>query len=244
MLFSALEAASYNINRKRSNLKLFEFGKTYHSYVSGRTEIKHLALTLTGNKQAESWNSTPGNGNFFYLKGVIQAILERLGVSESKTGAAKNDLFSEGLAISSKKAKLVEFGVVKKTVLKNFDIQQEVLFADFNWEAVVEEAVSQRKKFSPIPKYPAVRRDFALLLDEKITYAEIEEIALQTGKKMLKDVNLFDVYQGSNLPEGKKSYAVSFLFQDENKTLTDKQVDKMMSKLQQRFESELKAELR
>lgn len=244
MLFSALEAASYNINRKRSNLKLFEFGKTYHSYVSGRTEIKHLALTLTGNKQAESWNSTPGNGNFFYLKGVIQAILERLGVSESKTGAAKNDLFSEGLAISSKKAKLVEFGVVKKTVLKHFDIQQEVLFADFNWEAVVEEAVSQRKKFSPIPKYPAVRRDFALLLDEKITYAEIEEIALQTGKKMLKDVNLFDVYQGSNLPEGKKSYAVSFLFQDENKTLTDKQVDKMMSKLQQRFESELKAELR
>ncbi len=244
MLFSALEAASYNINRKRNRLKLFEFGKTYHNYVSGRTESKHLALTVTGNRQAENWNTTPGNGNFFYLKGIIMAILDRLGVSSSKTSATKSDLFSEGLAMSSKKAKLVEFGVVKKSILKHFDIQQEVLFADFNWESIVEEATAQRKKFNPIPKYPAVRRDFALLLDQSVSYEEIENIALQTGKKMLKEVNLFDVYQGSNLPEGKKSYAVSFLFQDENKTLTDKQVDKMMGKLQQRFESDLKAELR
>ena len=244
MLFSALEAASYNINRKRNRLKLFEFGKTYHNYVSGRTESKHLALTVTGNRQAENWNTTPGNGNFFYLKGIIMAILDRLGVSSSKTSATKSDLFSEGLAMSSKKAKLMEFGVVKKSILKHFDIQQEVLFADFNWESIVEEATAQRKKFNPIPKYPAVRRDFALLLDQSVSYEEIENIALQTGKKMLKEVNLFDVYQGSNLPEGKKSYAVSFLFQDENKTLTDKQVDKMMGKLQQRFESDLKAELR
>ena len=244
MLFSALEAASYNINRKRNRLKLFEFGKTYHNYVSGRTESKHLALTVTGNRQAENWNISPGNGNFFYLKGIILAILDRLGVNSSKTSATKSDLFSEGLAMSSRKAKLVEFGVVKKSILKHFDIQQEVLFADFNWEAIIEEATTQKKKFNPIPKYPAVRRDFALLLDESVSYEKIENIALQTGKKMLKEVNLFDVYQGSNLPEGKKSYAVSFLFQDENKTLTDKQVDKMMGKLQQRFESDLKAELR
>ncbi|HEY9186167.1 MAG TPA: phenylalanine--tRNA ligase subunit beta [Salegentibacter sp.] len=244
MLFSALEAASYNINRKRNRLKLFEFGKTYHNYVSGRTESKHLALTVTGNRQAENWNISPGNGNFFYLKGIILAILDRLGVNSSKTSATKSDLFSEGLAMSSRKAKLVEFGVVKKSILKHFDIQQEVLFADFNWEAIIEEATTQKKKFNPIPKYPAVRRDFALLLDESVSYEEIENIALQTGKKMLKEVNLFDVYQGSNLPEGKKSYAVSFLFQDENKTLTDKQVDKMMGKLQQRFENDLKAELR
>ncbi|WP_081211417.1 phenylalanine--tRNA ligase subunit beta [Salegentibacter sediminis] len=244
MLFSALEAASYNINRKRNSLKLFEFGKTYHSFVSGRNETKHLSLTVTGKRQAENWNITPINGNFFYLKGIIIAILDRLGVKSSKTSATKSDLFSEGLTMSSKKAKLVEFGVVKKSILKHFDIQQEVLFADFNWEAIVEEATAQRKKFDPIPKYPAVRRDFALLLDESVSYEEIENIALQTGKKMLKEVNLFDVYQGSNLPEGKKSYAVSFLFQDEHKTLTDKQVDKMMSKLQQRFESDLKAELR
>ncbi|MGY5850302.1 phenylalanine--tRNA ligase subunit beta [Salegentibacter sp. F14] len=245
MLFSALEAASYNINRKQNRLKLFEFGKTYHSFVSGRSETKHLALTLTGNRNAAHWNITnPGNGNFFYLKGIIVAILERLGINSSKTSPSKSDLFSEGLSISSKKAKLVEFGVVKKSILKHFDIGQEVLFADFNWDALVEEASGDKKKFSPIPKYPAVKRDFALLLDESVSYQEVESIALQTGKKMLKQVNLFDVYQGSNLPEGKKSYAVSFLFQDENKTLTDKQVDKMMSKLQQRFESELKAELR
>lgn len=244
MLFSGLEAVSYNINRKRQNIKLFEFGKTYHSYVSGRTENKHLSLLISGNRNPESWKAKPEKGNFFYLKGVVSAVLERLGITEVKSAATKNDIFSEGLSLSGKKAKYVEFGVLRKSVLKYFDIQQEVLFADFNWDAIVEASATQQKKFTPIPKYPAVRRDFALLLDEGNTYEEIEKIAVQTGKQLLKEVNLFDVYQGSNLPAGKKSYAVSFIFQDENKTLTDKQVDKMMTKLQHRFETELNAELR
>ena len=134
--------------------------------------------------------------------------------------------------------------MVKKSILKKFDIEQEVIFADFNWDEVIEMAKHQKISFSPIPKYPRVRRDFALLLDQSVTYEEIEQIARQSEKKMLTEVNLFDVYEGKNLPEGKKSYAVSFTFQDEHKTLTDKQVDKMMNKLQQRFEKELKAELR
>ncbi|MDX1542672.1 MAG: phenylalanine--tRNA ligase subunit beta [Christiangramia sp.] len=244
MLFSGLETLSYNINRKRNNVRIFEFGKTYHSYVSGRQENKHLSLFITGERMEESWNSIPGNGNFFYLKGVINSIFEKLGIHNLKAKASKSDIFSEGLQFSTKKAKLVEFGVVKKTILKKLDIEQEVIFADFNWQEVLEMAKKQKTSFSPIPKYPNMRRDFALLLDNSVSYEEIEHIAHQTERKLLKEVNLFDVYEGANLPEGKKSYAVSFVFQDENKTLTDKQVDKMMNKLQDRFEKELKAELR
>lgn len=244
MLFSGLEAISYNINRKRNNIKIFEFGKTYHSYVSGREENKHLSLFISGERTAESWNASVGNGNFFFLKGVINAIFEKLGIKNLKSKTVKSDLFSEGLQLSSKKAKLVDFGIVKKSILKKFDIDQEVIFADFNWDEVIEMAKLQTTSFSPIPKYPRVRRDFALLLDQSVTYDEIEQIARQTEKKMLTEVNLFDVYEGKNLPEGKKSYAVSFVFQDEHKTLTDKQVDKMMSKLQHRFEKDLHAELR
>ncbi|TBW28404.1 phenylalanine--tRNA ligase subunit beta [Gramella sp. KN1008] len=244
MLFSGLETLSYNINRKRNNVKVFEFGKTYHSYVSGREENKHLSLFLTGQRMAESWNSVPGNGNFFYLKGVINSIFQKLGINNLKAKAAKSDIFSEGIQLNTKKARLVEFGVVRKSILKKFDIDQEVIFADFNWQEVLEMTKTQKMSFSPIPKYPSMRRDFALLLDNSVSYDEIEQIAHQTEKKLLREVNLFDVYEGKNLPEGKKSYAISFVFQDENKTLTDKQVDKMMSKLQHRFEKELKAELR
>lgn len=244
LLFSGLEAVSYNLNRKRKDLKLFEFGKTYHDFSGKRIENKHLSVFISGDKNPEAWNTTSQTGNFFYLKGVVESIFARLGIEKLKSKSLSSDLFSEGLELHSKKKKLVEFGVVKSKVLKHFDINQEVLFADFNWDAVLEVSATQQTKFTAIPKYPEVRRDFALLLDEAVAYHQIEEIALQTGKQLLKEVSLFDVYQGKNLPEGKKSYAVSFKFQDEHKTLTDKQVDKMMDKLQQRYEKELGASLR
>ena len=244
LLFSGLEAVSYNLNRKQADLKLFEFGKTYHNYDSGRIENKHLSLFVTGNKFAENWNSENSRGSFFYIKGIIERIFERLGISNLKSGDVKADIFSEGISISVGKTRLVEFGVIKKSVTKHFGIQQEVLFADFNWDMVQETAKSQKTVFKAIPKFPAVRRDFALLVDNKINYKQIEDIAIQTEKRLLHSVNLFDVYQGDKLPEGKKSYAVSFKFQDEYNTLTDKQVDKIMQKLQLRFEKELQAELR
>jgi len=244
LLFSGLEAVSYNINRKQTDLKLFEFGKTYHNYESGRIENKHLSLFVTGNKFAENWNSDSRRGSFFYIKGIIERIFERLGISSLKTGEVRADVFSEGVSFSAGKTKLVEFGVVIKSLTKHFGIQQEVLFADFNWDLIQETAKSQKTVFKSIPKFPAVRRDFALLVDNKIDYKQIEEIANQTEKRLLQSVNLFDVYQGEKLPEGKKSYAISFKFQDEHNTLTDKQVDKIMQKLQQRFEKDLQAELR
>ncbi len=245
MLFSGLEAIAYNINRKQSDLKLFEFGKTYHAYAEDkREEHKHLTLLVSGNRDSERWNTENKPSDFFYLKGIVQGIFDRLGISRLKTSPVKNDMFSEGLSLSLGKMKLVEFGIVKKQILKTFGVSQDVLFADFNWDKIIEVASRNSIKFKDIPKYPKVRRDFALLLDEDVTFQSIYTIAKQSEKQLLKEVNLFDVYQGKNLPEGKKSYAVSFTLQDEHKTLTDKQIDKIMNKLQASFEKQLGAELR
>ena len=244
LLFSGLEAVAYNINRKRHNLKLYEFGKTYHDHNENRHEHKHLSILVTGDKTAERWNTPSQKSDFFFLKGTITAILERLGITRFKESIIENDLFSEGLQLSFGKTKLADFGLVKKTVLKHFGISQDVLHADFNWDAILDIAKNNNIKFEDLPKYPAVKRDFALLLDETVSFESIFTIAKQTEKQLLKHVNLFDVYQGKNLPKGKKSYAVSFTLQDERKTLTDKQIDKIMSKLQSNFEEQLGAELR
>lgn len=244
LLFSGLETVSYNLNRKRSDLKLFEFGKTYHDYKGKKEENKHLTLIISGNREAEFWNRKSEKGDFFYLKGIATTVLERLGITGIKSGPVKNDVFSEGLTFSSEKSKLVEFGIVKRKILKNFGINQEALFADFNWDKVLETAKNQQRSFTGISKFQAVRRDFALLLDSSVKFEEVYTLSFQTERKLLKEVNLFDVYQVNNLPEGKKSYAVSFILHDENKTLTDKQIDKIMKKLQQNFETKLGAELR
>ena len=244
LLFSGLEAVCYNINRRRCDLKLFEFGKTYHQYPDKREEDKHLSLFVTGNISEERWNTSATPSNFFYLKGTLETILQRLGLNRLKSSPIKSDVFSEGMSFSLGKKNIVDFGLVKKSVLKHFGISQNVLFADFNWDNVLEMAKHNSIKFKPIPKYPEVRRDFALLVDNTVSFDDIYTIAKQTEKQLLKNVNLFDVYEGENLPESKKSYAVSFILQDEHKTLTDKQIDKIMSKLQSNFESKLGAELR
>ena len=243
LLFSGLEAISYNINRRNSDLKFFEFGKTYHKFESGYEEHKHLTLFVTGNRNQESWTNTQKPSDFFLFKGYVNAVLSRLGIQKTQNIPVTTDVFSEGIAIGFGNEILVEFGVVKKSILKHFDIKQEVLFADFNW-ALVLKLLSNKIKFTEIPKYPEVRRDLSLLLDENISFDSIYSIARQTEKSLLKNIDLFDVYQGKNLPEGKKSYAVSFTIQDNTKTLNDVQIDKIMSKLQKNFETELGASLR
>ena len=244
MLFSGLEAVSHNKNRQQSDLTFYEFGKTYHKYESGYTENKHLTLFATGNRTIESWMGTHQKTGFFYFKGIVEGILGRLGATKLKASPIKTDVLSEGVSLSLGKLKLVSFGIVKRNILKAFDIDQEVLYADFNWDNVLEVAKFNKIKFTAIPKFPEVRRDFALLIDEQTRFEEIYNIARQTEKKLLTNVNLFDVYQGDKLPKGKKSYAVSFTLQDPDKTLNDKQIDKIMSKLQNAFEKQLNAELR
>ena len=243
LLFSGLEAISYNINRKSTDLKLFEFGKTYHNYPSGYDEKKHLTLFLTGNRNQETWTSAQKPTDFFLFKGYVNAILERLGIQKTQNQPLSTDVFAEGIAISLGKETVVELGVVKKSILKHFGIKQEVFFADFNWAAILK-LVSNKIKYTEIPKYPEVRRDLALLIDQAVTYESIYTIARQTEKSLLKNIDLFDVYEGQNLPEGKKSYALSFSIQDSSKTLTDEQIDKIMNKLQKNFETELGAVLR
>lgn len=243
LLFSGLEAISYNINRKNSDLKLFEFGKSYHKYLSGFEEHKHLTVFLTGNRNQESWTNPLKQSDFFIFKGYVEAILSRFGIQKTQNTPATSDVFSEGIAIVNGHNTLVEFGVVKKSILKHFGIKQEVFYADFNWDTILK-SISSKIKFTEIPKYPEVRRDLALLIDQNVTYDNIYAIARQTEKSLLKDINLFDVYEGKNLPEGKKSYALSFTIQDSSKTLTDAQIDKIMSKLQKNFETELGASLR
>ncbi|MGB1308825.1 MAG: phenylalanine--tRNA ligase subunit beta [Oceanihabitans sp.] len=244
LLFSGLEALSHNINRKQNNVKLFEFGKTYHNYSQNREEHKHLSLLVTGNRTEDTWSNSNKTSDFFYIKGIVLSVLERLGIARFKESTTTNTVFSEGLTLSLGKNNLVSFGNIKKPILQHFNIKQEVLFADFNWDAILEVVKHLKIKFQAIAKYPKVKRDFALLLDNSVTFDAIHTIAKQTERKLLQEVNLFDVYQGKNLPKGKKSYAVSFTFQDENKTLTDKQIDKIMNKLQANFEKQLGAELR
>lgn len=243
MLFSGLEAIAYNSNRRRPDLKLFEFGKTYHRY-ENYTENKHLSLFITGDRFNESWNTISKKSDFFYLKGVLQTIFDRLGLSKLKPAPFKTDVFQEGLILSSGKIRLAEFGIVKKSILKAFDIKQEVVYADIDWKNVHQLVQNHKVSFKELAKYPEVRRDLALLLDESVTFEQLHHTAMQSEKSLLKDMSLFDVYQGKNLPEGKKSYALSFVLQDEEQTLTDKQIEKVMSKLQQNFEKQLGAELR
>ena len=244
LLFSGLESISYNLNRKNNSLKLYEFGKTYHKYEKGYQEDKHLTIFVSGARTKDSWTSLTQKSEFFYLKGIVMSILERIGVTNIKTSPVKSDVFSEGIVLSLGKNKLVEFGVIKKKILKEFGIKQEVLFADFDWTSILSISGKKKIKVSMLPKFPSVKRDLALLLDQKITFKEIYDLAFQSERNLLKDVGLFDVYQGDKLPEGKKSYAVSFVLQDNNKTLEDRQIDKIMQKLQQSFEKNLGAVLR
>ena len=243
LLFSGLEAVSYNINRRNGDLKLFEFGKTYHKLPSGYDEPKHLTLFVTGNRNSESWTTTEKPSDFFLFKGFVDSVLNRLGICKTQNKPVESDVFAEGIAVACGNDILLEFGTIKKSILKHFDIKQEVLFADFNWNLILK-LISNKIKFTDIPKYPEVRRDLALLVDNSVTFDTIYHIARQTEKSLLKDINLFDVYQGKNLPEGKKSYAVSFTLQDNTKTLTDEQIDKIMNKLQKNLESEVGASLR
>ena len=243
LLFSGLEAVSFNINRRNTDLKLFEFGKTYHKLPSGFDEPKHLSMFTTGNRLEESWTNAQKPSDFFLFKGYVHSILSRLGINNFHTQPISSDVFAEGIAFANGNDVLVEFGTVKKSILKHFDIKQEVFYADFDWNVVLK-SISNKIKFVEIPKYPEVRRDLALLLDESVAFETIYSIARQTEKSLLKEITLFDVYVGKNLPEGKKSYAVSFTIQDESKTLTDNQIEKIMDKLQSNFQKQLGAQLR
>lgn len=244
MLFSGLETLVYNQNRRKQNLKFFEYGKTYTKQGETYKEQTHLSILVGGNQIENNWKVSAEPSDFFYLKGVLSALLNRLGVTNTKEKTLRNHLFSEGLEIYVGKTKLLEFGAVNKSILKMFDIKNSVFYADLNWDTIKNELTTNSIVYKEIPKFPEVNRDLALLLDENISFKEVHDLAFQTERNFLKNVKLFDVYVGDNLEKGKKSYAVSYTLQDSSKTLTDKQIDKIMSKLQHTYQTKLQAELR
>lgn len=244
MLYGGLEAIAFNLNRKQENLKFFEFGNTYHQYKEREfTERKHLTLLTVGNVSHDQWNSINITADFFYLKGAVTSLLERLGIVNLKEKNSSSNLLSEGIQFSSG-SKLADLGVVSPAILKEFNISVPIFYADIYWDEVLSIVDSKYKPVQTISKFPEVQRDLALLVDDEVTFKELKNIALQTERKILKDVSLFDVFVGDKLPKGKKSYALGFRLQDPDKTLTDKQIDKTMKKLQLQLEKEAGAQLR
>ena len=244
MLFSGLESIKYNLNRQQNRLKLFEFGKTYHQTNGERKEINNLALFITGNIDSLNWKSSKAKTDFFFTKGIVNSILNKLGITKYKEKISKNNIFEYGQNLLIKEKSLVEYGLINSGIIKYFSIDQNIFYINFNWNLITDLIKDKNIKYKQIPKFPEVKRDFALLVDNNISFESISKIAKKTDQKFLKNIVLFDVYNGENLPKGKKSYAVSFTLQDETKTLTEKEIDKIMSRLENSFKDELGAELR
>jgi len=244
MLFSSLENVAYNQNRQQNNVRFFEFGKTYHKYSKTYTETKHLAMAVSGKQFESHWQLTEQTFDFFYLKGTVMGLLGKIGMQNIQTKPVKSEIFSEGIGLYYQNKMVAELGLVKKNIAKEFGIKQEVFFADIDIQILFDFVQNYTMKVLELPKYPSVKRDLALLIDQKITFGDMYQTAFQTEKNLLKEVDLFDVYEGKNLPEGKKSYALSFVLRNEEKTLNDKQIEVTMSKLLTRFEQEFGAVLR
>jgi len=255
LLYGGLECIAYNRNRKKSDLRFYEFGNCYFYDADKRKEEKilaeyaeetHIGLWLCGNRTHKNWAAAEEESSVFELKAHVENILKRLGIAGNQVrfDMLQNDLFTTGMSIRTHKRFIGSFGIVSPSICKAFDIETAVFFAEMNWDLLMKESEKLSVRFSEISRFPPVSRDLALLVDKSVTFARIQEIAVSSEKKLLKQITLFDVYEGKNLPEGKKSYAVNFLLQDEEKTLNDKQIDGVMWKIQQNLEKELDAQLR
>ena len=256
LLFGGLESICRNINHKMPNLRFFEFGNCYHyspekkndeDPIKAYTEEMHLGIWTTGKRVEGSWAHADEKTSFYELKAYVLNIFTRLGVNPGivVTETSDNNIFGKALALKARSGKvLCEMGTVCHKLLKKMDIDQDVFFADINWDNVMRAIKKNEVLYHDISKFPSVSRDLALLIDKSVEFEQIEQIAHQTEKKLLKSVELFDVYEGKNLPEGKKSYAVNFILQDETKTLNDKQIEAIMTKLINNLKQKLGAELR
>ena len=245
LLFGGLESLAYNINRKVSDVMLYEFGKTYNRYGDDFVEEQRLAMWTTGKKEDENWNAGKSNVDVFQMRGFVEKLLFKLGLNKGVAlSQIQSDVFSEAVVYKLRKKKVLEIGLLRKSILKRFGIKQDVCYADLNWDLILDLLKDQRTNYKEVSKYPSVRRDLALLLDKKVAFSELQTVALRTDKNLLKEVNLFDVYEGDKLAEGKKSYALSFVFRDDTKTLTDKVVDKAILKIFKSLEHQLQVELR
>jgi phenylalanyl-tRNA synthetase beta chain len=254
LIFGGLEAISRNINFRNEDLRLYEFGNVYlfdgtkisDNPIKNYVEEEHLGLWITGNKEFSNWIVKEERTSFFTLKAYGENILMRLGIEADKCQieTISNDILSEGIEYRFNKNPILQLGYISKKLSKAQDIDAEVFYGDIHWTVLLKSIRNLKVTYSPLPKYPEVRRDLALLLDKEVKFSTIRELAFKTEKQILQSINLFDVYQGNKLPEGKKSYAISFILRDEEKTLNDKQIEKIMNKLISVYEREVSAKIR
>ena len=254
LLYGGLETIAYNANRKNPDLRLYEFGNCYfyngsslkENPIRNYREEEHLALFVSGDKEASNWAVPAAKSSFFLLKSYVENVLKRLGfdVPGLKNEGFSNAVISEGIQYFINGKKIVEFGIVSGKALKAFGIENQVYFADFSMDVLFVELKNNKVVFAELPKYPEVRRDLALLLDKQVQFNQLRDLAFRSERKLLQSVDLFDVYEGKGVPEGKKSYAVSYILRDDEKTLNDKQIEKIMQKLVSTYERELGAQLR
>ncbi|NLU29561.1 MAG: phenylalanine--tRNA ligase subunit beta [Bacteroidales bacterium] len=255
LLYGGLESIAYNRNRKHYDLHFYEFGNCYFfdtdrkqegNILSGYSEETHLGLWICGDSNPKNWAALQTETSVFQLKAHIENILNRLGFTQNQVTfeSTQSGIYASGMNIRTFNRQIGSFGIISGNILKKFDIDTDVFFAEMSWDALLKETSASEVHFSEISRFPSVSRDLALLVDKSVTFAAIEQTAKKAERKLLQELSLFDVYEGKNLPEGKKSYAVNFVLQDKEKTLNDKQIDAVMQKIQQNLEKELGALLR
>jgi phenylalanyl-tRNA synthetase beta chain len=248
LLHGLLQALSYNLNRKNNQLKLYEFGRAYHKINGNYTEEAYFDLIISGNQQKKQWKLNEIKSDFYIIKGMVESLFERFGLldmaQKCEVKESENTNLSFGLKYSFQNKFLFEIGKIIAKKTKEFDIEQEVYYATIHWKTFLQGVKNKKTKYTPIPKFPSVKRDLSLLLDKSISFEKIKNIALNTDKKLIKDVQIFDYFEGEKIGADKKSYAISLLLLDENKTLTDKEIDKVMGKVQSSLEHQLQAQLR
>lgn len=244
MLYSGLEVIAHNQNRKNGDLRLYEIGKTYHRNGDSFTQQQHLVLFLTGQDITDNWLSKGRKYDFYHLQSYVSNILTRFGMHQYEHTVVESSPFTFASRLTSEGQVLATYGQVDRSILKNFDIRQDVFFADIDWDLLMQHSQRVHVQFRHLPKFPAVRRDLALLVGADLSFGQIEQIARAEGRKLLREISLFDVYRGDKIETGKKSYAVSFTFIDPEKTLTDADIDKTMTRLMKKLESELGAVIR
>jgi len=255
LLFGMMEAVQLNINHRNADLKLYEFGNCYFYDESRRddasplapySEAMRLALTVTGASSPMSWNSKPAEASFYTLKGMVEKLLRRFGLDiySLRAESLDTDVMADAVALSLNGSELVRMGVVSGDVCASFGIKQEVYFAEIDFDRLLKSTRKHKVAAQELSKYPEVKRDLALLIDKGVTFSFLRDIAFATERRLLKSVSLFDVYEGDRLPSGKKSYALSFVLEDKNRTLDDKTIERVMAALQSAFEKQAGAQIR
>ncbi len=245
MIFSGLNVIKYNINRKRSNLKLFEVGKEYHKKDDKKyLESEKLAIFICGNRNNINWNSNEKKSDYFYLKGVVMSLIQKIGFKNVKSKPINKNNIREGETISFNKSEIASFGLIEKNLCQNFDIEIDILYAEFDLKTILNKYSNKPVQFKSISKFPEVTRDLSILIDDELKFEKIHKAIKQINQKLIKEITLFDVYDGENLPKNKKSYGISFKIQDDEKTLSDNEIEEIMNKVIDKLKKEFSVELR